>query len=141
MLTFVLFVSIPSLACASELSPKFFVAAWLVRIWLALASGSAIVFGIMSALDGKSSKHTLEPVLGPDKKVAITKVYKISYRKVGGGMLCAVFGCLLFVTSVFLLPDKRTGHSGLGKIITHFASEKNVSGQSAPSEGHGPSKH
>jgi len=112
---------LPSLSIASETATaQFFVAAWLVRIWLALVSGSAIIIGVMIATDSYSSTPILEPQLTPDAKVVLTKKYKLSYRKIGGGLLCAIVGCALFVTSVFLLPDIRTGHSGLGKIVSHF---------------------
>jgi hypothetical protein len=109
------------LSIASETgAAQFFVAAWLVRIWLALVSGSAIVIGVMIATDSYEKTPTLEPQLTPDAKVVITKQYKLSYWKIGGGLLCTIVGCTLFVTSVFLLPDIRTGHSGLGKIVSHF---------------------
>ena len=112
---------LPSLSIASETAAaQFFVTSWLVRIWLALVSGSAIVIGVMVAMDSYSSSPILEPQMTPDAKVVITKQYKLSYWKIGGGLLCAFVGCALFVTSVFLLPDIRTGHSGLGKIVRHF---------------------
>jgi hypothetical protein len=112
---------LPSLSIASETAAaQFFVSAWLVRIWLALVSGSAIVIGAMIAMDSYEASPTLEPQLTPDAKVVITKQYKLSYLKIGGGLLCAFVGCALFVTSVFLLPDIRTGHSGIGKIVSHF---------------------
>ena len=114
-------VLLPSLSLASETgAAQFSVAAWLVRIWLALVSGSAIVIGVMIATDSYETTPTLEPQLTPEDKVVITKQYKLSYWKIGGGLLCTIVGCALFVTSVFLLPDIRTGHSGLGKIVSHF---------------------
>jgi hypothetical protein len=117
----VTFLMFPALSIASEGgSAKFFVAAWLVRIWLALVSGTAIIIGVMVATDSYSASSTLEPKLTPDAKVVITKRYRLSYRKIGGGLLCAIVGSALFVTSVFLLPDIRTGHSGIGKIVAHF---------------------
>ena len=122
---------LPSLSFASETgAAQFFVAAWLVRIWLALVSGSAIVIGVMIATDSYETTPILEPQLTADDKVVITKQYKLSYWKIGGGLLCTIVGCALFVTSVFLLPDIRTGHSGLGKIISHFTGEQH----SIPSE-------
>jgi hypothetical protein len=112
---------LPSLSLASgTAAAQFFVTSWLVRIWLALVSGSAIVIGVMIAMDSYSASPILEPQMTADAKVVITKQYKLSYRKIGGGLLCAFVGCALFVTSVFLLPDIRTGHSGLGKIVRHF---------------------
>ena len=116
----------PTLTLASEGSAEFFVSAWLVRIWLALVSGTVIVVGVMLALDSYSNQGTLEPVITPDSKVAIVKQKKLSYKKIGGGLLCVCVGCALFVTSVFLLPDKRTGHSGIGKIIKRFSTEQVV---------------
>jgi hypothetical protein len=122
---------IPSLSIASETAAaQFFVSAWLVRIWLALVSGSAIVIGVMIAMDSYEASPTLEPQLTPEAKVVITKQYKLSYWKIGGGLFCAIVGCALFVTSVFLLPDIRTGHSGIGKIVSHFTGAQH----SIPSE-------
>lgn len=111
----------PSILPASEGAPEFFVAAWLVRLWLGLAFGTAIVVGVMLALDSYSStKHITEPTLTEDSQVKLIKKPLLSYRKIGGGLLCVFLGCAFFVTAVFLLPDKRTGHSGVGKIIKHF---------------------
>ncbi len=127
---------LPSLSIASETgAAQFFVSAWLVRIWLALVSGSAIVIGAMIAMDSYSASPTLEPQLTPDNKIVITKQYKLSYLKIGGGLLCAFVGCALFVTSVFLLPDIRTGHSGLGKIVRHFTGAQQTI-PSAANSGH-----
>jgi len=111
----------PSFSFASSEggSAELFVSAWLVRIWLALAFGSVIVIGVLIALDCYSVKHT-EPVLNEDRQVVLKKVNKLCYWKIGGGLFCAFVGSALFVTSVFLLPDKRTGHSGLGKIAHHI---------------------
>ena len=126
----ILFI-LPSLSFASETAAaQFYVTAWLVRIWLALVSGSAIVIGVMIATDSYETTPTLEPQLTADDKVVITKEYKLSYWKIGGGLLCTIVGCALFVTSVFLLPDIRTGHSGIGKIVSHFTGEQ----QSTPSD-------
>lgn len=71
-------------------------------------------------MDGYSKDPTLDPVMTPDEGVQIVKKYKLSYPKIGGGLLVVIVGCAFFVTSVFLLPDKRTGRSGMGKIISHF---------------------
>ena len=135
----VAFLMLPALSIASEGElAEFYVAAWLVRIWLALVSGVAIVIGVLIATDGYSTHPIMEPQLTADAKVVITKRYKLSYRKIGGGLLCTIVGCALFVTSVFLLPDIRTGHSGLGKIVAHFTadvnapSEESQSGHSVP---------
>jgi hypothetical protein len=128
-----------SIASAGE-SAKFFVAAWLVRIWLALVSGTAIIIGVMVASDSYSASSTMHPQLTRDSKVVMTKQYRLSYRKIGGGLLCAIVGCALFVTSVFLLPDLRTGHSGMGKIVAHFTthaetpSAESQSGNSMPAK-------
>jgi hypothetical protein len=112
------------LSLASEGSAQFFVSAWLVRVWLALVSGTAIIAGVMIALDGYASDQRLEPALSQETGVTITKVRKISYRKIGSGLLLVIFGCLFFVTSIFLLPDKRTGQSGIGKIVDHFRADQ-----------------
>jgi len=128
------FLMYPALSIASEgRSAEFFVAAWLVRIWLALVSSTAIIIGVMIASDSYSAKSTIEPKLTPDAKVVITKQYQLSYRKIGGGLLCAIVGCALFVTSVFLLPDIRTGHSGLGKIVAHFTTDVNIPSEESQS--------
>ena len=128
------FLMYPALSIASEgKSAEFFVAAWLIRIWLALVSATAIVIGVMIASDSYSAKSTIEPKLTPDAKVVITKQYQLSYRKIGGGLLCAIVGSALFVTSVFLLPDIRTGHSGLGKIVAHFTADMNASSEESQS--------
>ena len=116
----VLFPQVLFASGGSTGSAQFFVAAYLVRLWLGLVSGATIVVGAMLALDGYSSRHTSEPVLTEDSRVKIERKYRLSYRKIGGGLLCVVFGCALLVTTVFLLPDKRTGHSGIGKILHHF---------------------
>lgn len=125
----------PTLTLASEGSAEFFVAAWLVRLWLALVSGTTIVVGVLLALDSYSGQGTLEPVLTPDSKVVIVKQKKLSYKKIGGGLLCVCVGCALFVTSVFLLPDKRTGHSGISKIINRFSTEQVAAEHKADSGG------
>ncbi len=101
-------------------SAQFFVAAWLVRVWLGLVSGATIVIGAMLALDAYSPQHISEPVLTGESRIRIERKYRASYRKIGGGLLCVLFGCALLVTTVFLLPDKRTGHSGIGKIMARF---------------------
>jgi len=127
---------LPSLSIASDTATaQFFVTSWLVRIWLALVSGSAIVIGVMIASDSYEANPTLEPQMTPDAKVVITKQYKLSYWKIGGGLLCALVGCVLFVTSVFLLPDVRTGHSGLGKIVSDSTGTEHPT-PSAANSGH-----
>ncbi|OGQ96741.1 MAG: hypothetical protein A2521_07315 [Deltaproteobacteria bacterium RIFOXYD12_FULL_57_12] len=110
----------PQIVHASEGSAEFYVSAWLVRVWLGLVCGSTIVVGVMLALDSYSSKPTIEPVLTADSKVELVKKYQLSYLKIGGGLLCVTVGCALFVVAVFLLPDKRTGHSGIGKVLQRF---------------------
>lgn len=112
--------SSPAILLASEGSAEFFVAAWLVRLWLAMVCGTAIVVGVMLALDSYSSKHIMEPTLTADSQIKIIKKKLLSYRKIGGGLLCVFIGCAFFVTAVFLLPDKRTGHSGVNKILKRF---------------------
>jgi len=116
----------PSFSWAAHGAAKFFVSAWLVRIWLALVSGTAIVIGVMLALDSYDEKPRTEPVLTHGKKVVLEKKYSLSYRKIGGGLLCVIVGSALFITSVFLLPDKRTGHSGFGKIAARFKAEQTI---------------
>ncbi|MFC1837768.1 hypothetical protein ACFLYW_03715 [Thermodesulfobacteriota bacterium] len=116
-------ILLPSFSHASELSAEFFVSAWLVRIWLAMVSGAVIIGGLMIALDGYASDHRLEPVITEETNVSITRVREISYRKIGSGLLLVIFGCLFFVTSIFLLPDKRSGHSGINTIIDHFKAD------------------
>ena len=115
---------LPDLLLASEGSGQYFVSAWLVRVWLALVSGTVIIGGVMIALDGYASDHKLEPVLTQETGITITGVRKISYRKISSGLLLVIFGSLFFVTSIFLLPDKRTGHSGIGKIVDQFRADQ-----------------
>ena len=129
----------PSLSIASEGSAQFFVAAWLVRLWLGIASGTAIVVGVLVALDSYSADHTTDPVLNQEDKVVLEKKYKLSYQKIGGGLLCVLLGCLLFVTTVFLLPDKRTGHSGLGKIVSHFKADQGEAQKNSSQHASNPS--
>ena len=131
----------PSLSHASELTPEFFVSAWLVRIWLALVSATAIVVGLLVALDSRIVKSSLEPKRAADGSVVIGKEYKLSYRRLGGGLLCAILGCTFFVTSVFLLPDKRTGNSGINKIITRFSDIQGSSTVKLPGSNHNPPTH
>lgn len=115
---------LPSFSWAAHGSAEFYVSAWLVRIWLALVSGTVIVVGVMLAIDSYDDEHRTEPVLTSEKKVVLEKRYSLSYRKISGGLLCVIVGGALFTTSVFLLPDKRTGHSGLGKIAARFEAEQ-----------------
>jgi hypothetical protein len=123
IIAFLLLV-LPDLSLASEGSAQFFVSAWLVRVWLALVSGTVIIGGVMIALDGYASDHRLEPVLTEETGVTLTRVQQISYRKIGSGLLLVIFGCLFLVTSIFLLPDKRTGQSGIGKIVDRFSTDQ-----------------
>ncbi|MCF6289937.1 MAG: hypothetical protein L3J03_02895 [Desulfobacterales bacterium] len=132
-------VLFPQLLFASgggEGSAQFFVAAWLVRVWLGLASGATIIIGVMLALDSYSPQHISEPVLTEESRIKIDRKYRLSYRKIGGGLLCVVFGCALLVSTVFLLPDKRTGHSGIGKIMARFEIGQVIDHQSVDIGGH-----
>ncbi len=131
----------PSFSFASAGSAEFFVSAWLVRLWLALVSGTAIIIGVMIALDSYAKKHTTEPVLTPEAKVVLEKTHNLSYRKIGGGLLCVLIGSALFVTAVFLLPDKRTGHSGIGKIVARFTGGQTTVHGVSPNKDHMPSGH
>lgn len=118
---FTISFALPSTSLASGLAmAQFEVSSYLVRIWLAMVFGTGVVIGVMLALDSFAPEGRMEPVVTPDKKVQLIKRQQLSYRKISGGLLCVAICSVLFVTSVFILPDKRTGHSGLNKIITHF---------------------
>lgn len=120
VLLFVTLFSPQQLLASEGALAQFYVSAWLVRLWLGLVSGAVIVAGVLLALDSYSSRYTSDPVLTPDSQVQLVKQYQLSYRKIGGGLACVVLGCTLLVTTVFLLPDKRTGHSGVAKILERF---------------------
>lgn len=111
---------IPSFSGASEGPGLFFVAAWLIRLALGLIGGTAVVVGVMMALNGYAPEPTIEPVASPESGVTIVQKRKLSYRRIGGGLLSVIFGCALFLAVVFLLPDRRTGYSGIGKLLGCF---------------------
>lgn len=115
--------------------------AWLVRLWLAMVSATAIIIGVLIALDSYAKEPTTEPVLTPESKVVLEKKHRLSYLRIGSGLLCVIIGGALFVTSVFLLPDKRTGHSGIGKIIERFIDIQQSEQEAVPSEHTVPSGH
>lgn len=125
----------PALSLASEGSAQFFVSAYLVRIWLAMLGGIAVVSGVILAMNGYAGDHTLAPEKTGDSGVALRKIPRLSYLKVSSGLLCVILGCAFFVTAVFLLPDKRTGHSGLGKIAAHFKTAQAASEPAGPDDG------
>lgn len=139
---FLLYFSLPSTSWASNLATaQFQVAAYLVRLWLALVAGTGVVIGVMLAMDGYTSDPHIQPVMTPDKTVQLIKSLKLSYGKIGAGLLCVILCGALFATAVFLLPDKRTGHSGIGKIVTRFTGEQNV-GPAMPESVHSvPAEH
>ncbi len=117
-------VLLPSVVWASESMVKLYVSAWLVRLWLALIGGTVLVVGVMVAMGGDKSDYTLQPVYSKDSGVSVTKKPKLSYMRIGGGLLTVVVGCLFFVSSVFLLPDKQSGYSGIGKVIAQLKTTK-----------------
>ncbi|MBW2467026.1 MAG: hypothetical protein JRF02_06970, partial [Deltaproteobacteria bacterium] len=131
-------ILLPSLSHASGLTPEFFVSAWLVRLWLAMVCATAIVVGLLIALNSKIAKSALEPTRDADGKIVLSREYRLSYRKLGGGLLCIVLGGALFVTCVFLLPDKRTGNSGIGKIKAHLSGEQYSPTQKMHNDNHKP---
>lgn len=115
----VLALLLPSSTWASEGSVKIFVSAWLVRLWLALIGGTFVVMGVILAMEAHSREHSIHPVR-TQEGVVVQKVKQLSYLKIGQGLLSVFLGCLFFVSAVFLLPDKHTGHSGWAKVADRY---------------------
>lgn len=110
----------PSLAVAAEDAGLSLVAGWFIRLGLALLGTTAIVVGVLIALEGYAPEQRITPVAAPESGVALIKERPLSYRRIGAGLLTVIFGAAFLITVVFLLPDKRSGRSGITPVIARL---------------------